>query len=88
MTLKKRGTSTSAVEVTHIDNLGFWIYVDDKEYFLSFKEYPWFKEATVKDITSVKLLHNFHLYWPLMDVDLEIDSLDNPQNYPLVYKPI
>jgi hypothetical protein len=86
MTLKKRGTSTLAVEVTHIDSLGFWLLVEEKEHFLSFEEYPWFKDAKVKDITNVKLLHGFHLYWPQLDVDLEIDSLDNPQNYPLIYK--
>lgn len=87
MTLRKRGTSTFAVEVSHIDNLGFWLCIEDKEYFLSFEEYPWFKEAKVKDITNVKLLHGFHLNWPQLDVDLEIDSLGNPLKYPLIYKP-
>jgi len=86
MTLKRRGTSILAVEVSHIDNLGFWLCVEDREYFLSFKEYPWFKEAKVKDITNVKLLHGCHLYWPQLDVDLEIDCLENPQDYPLIYK--
>jgi len=87
MTLKRRGTNTSEVEVSHIDNLGFWLWVRDKEYFLPFEEYPWFKEAKVKDITNVKLLHGCHLHWPQLDVDLEIDSLDNPLQYPLIYKP-
>jgi len=38
-------------------------------------------------IQNVKLLHGFHLYWPKLDVDLEIDTLENPEKYPLVYKP-
>jgi len=29
------------------------------------------------------LLHGFHLYWPDLDVDLEIDNLENPEKYPL-----
>ncbi|GAF68497.1 unnamed protein product, partial [marine sediment metagenome] len=56
------------------------------EYFLPYNDYPWFKEAKVKEILNVNLLHGYHLYWPELDVDLEIDSLDNPQNYPLKYK--
>jgi hypothetical protein len=71
--------------VSHIDTHGLWLWVKDKEYFLSYDEYPWFKEAKVNQILNVKLLHGFHLYWPELDVDLEIGSLDRPQNYPLKY---
>jgi len=37
-------------------------------------------------IQNVKLLHGFHLYWPKLDVDLEIDNLENPEKYPLKSK--
>ena len=86
MTLKTHGENTSEVEVSHIDIHGLWLCVDDKEYFLPYTDYPWFKEAKVKEILNVKLLHGCHLYWPELDVDLEIDSLENPQTYPLKYK--
>ena len=76
----------SEVEVSHIDSHGFWLCVEDKEYFLPYDEYPWFKEAKVKEILNVKLLHRHHLYWPALDVDLEIDSLENPHSYPLKYE--
>jgi hypothetical protein len=33
------------------------------------------------------LLHGYHLYWPELDVDLEIDDLENPEKYPLKWKP-
>ena len=74
------------LEVSHIDIRGFWLCVEDKEYFLPYNDYPWFKEAKVKEILNVQLLHGHHLYWPELDVDLEIDSLENPQKYPLEYK--
>ena len=74
------------VEVSHIDNHGLWLCVEEKEYFLSFEEYPWFKNAKIKEITDVQLLHGCHLHWPQLDVDLEIDSLENSQGYPLIYK--
>lgn len=86
MTLKTHGENTSEVEVSHIDVHGLWLCVDDKEYFLPYTDYPWFKEAKVKEILNVKLLHGHHLYWPELDVDLEMDSLENPQSYPLKYK--
>ena len=34
--------------------------------------------------TPVELHGRDHLYWPALDVDLELDSLDNPQRFPLV----
>jgi hypothetical protein len=33
-------------------------------------------------------LHGYHLYWPDLDVDLEIDNLKNPEKYPLKSKVI
>ena len=86
MTLKTRGKSTSEVEVSHINKHGFWLCIRDKEYFLPYDEYPWFKDAKVKEILNVQLLHGYHLYWPELDVDLEIDSLENPQDYLLKYE--
>ncbi|MBN2018638.1 MAG: DUF2442 domain-containing protein [Sedimentisphaerales bacterium] len=86
MKSKSRGKSTSAIEVTHIDSHGFWLYVNDSEYFLSYDEYPWFKQAKVKEILNVRLSHGCHLYWPDLDIDLELDCITNPQSYPLKYK--
>lgn len=84
-TLEIAGKSTSVVEVTHIDNHGFWIFVQEKEYFLGFSDYPWFKDARISEISNVSLLHGFHLYWPALDVDLELDCIKNPEKYPLKY---
>lgn len=86
MKLKQRGKSISKVEVLNISPHGIWIYVKGKEYFLPHKEYPWFKDATIKDIYIVQLLHNSHLHWPKLDVDLEVDSLENPERYPLIFR--
>ena len=74
------------VSVENITPFGIWLLVKRKEYFLPYKDYPWFKNQTIKSIQKVKLLHNFHLYWPDLDIDLEIDNLENPQKYPLKAK--
>ena len=85
-TLEMHGKTTSAVEVTHIDSHGFWIFIQEREYFLSFSEYPWFKDAKISEINNVSLSHGFHLYWPALDIDLELDCIKNPETYPLKYK--
>jgi len=72
-----------SVNVENITPFGIWIFVKGCEYFLSYQDYPYFKEQTLKAIQNVKLIHGFHLYWPDLDVDLEIDNLVNPEKYPL-----
>lgn len=80
----QRGRSTSAVEVTNISPHGFWLLIGEKERFVSFQEFPWFREATIAALTRVELPSGHHLYWPDLDIDLAVDSLDHPQRYPLV----
>ena len=81
----KNGKNIS-VSVENITPFGIWLLVKGKEYFLKYKDCPWFKNQTIKSIQNVKLLHGFHLYWPKLDVDLEIDNLENPEKYPLKAK--
>jgi len=71
------------VSVENITPSGIWIFVKEKEYFLIYKDYPYFKDQTLSSIQNVQLLHGYHLYWPELDVDLEIDNLENSQKYPL-----
>ena len=86
MKLKKAGKNISQAEITNISSQGVWIDVKDREYFMSYEEFPWFKDAKLKDILEVQLIHDHHLRWKTLDVDLDLDSLDNPKSYPLVYK--
>ena len=54
MKLKKAGDSTSQAEITNINTNGVWIDVKNKEYFMSYEEFPWFQDAMVKDIQSLR----------------------------------
>jgi hypothetical protein len=85
MKSSKRGAGIS-VNVENITPFGLWLFVNGQEYFLNYQDYPYFKEQTIKAIQTVKLLHGYHLYWPDLDVDLEIDNLENPEKYPLKSK--
>jgi hypothetical protein len=78
------GASTSRVEVTNVSPHGFWLFVDDQELFLSFADFPWFRDASIRAITRVELPSPHHLYWPELDIDLAVDSVTHPERYPLV----
>ena len=86
MKLKKHGESTSAIEVTNIDGMGFWIFDGSKEHYLSFSDFPWFADATIKAITHIEKESADHLFWPDLDVDLTLNMIDNPESYSLKYK--
>lgn len=77
------GTSISAAEVTNISGVGVWLLVDDRELFMPFAEFPWFADAPVRAILRVERPQPHHLYWPDLDVDLHIDSIEHPDKYPL-----
>ncbi len=80
------GKNISKAEVQNISKHGIWLFINDEEFFLPLKEYPWFKKAKIEDIYNLKLVHNKHLYWSKLDIDLSIDSLRNPEKYPLTYR--
>ena len=84
MKLKEHGKNILEVEVSGITKNGIWLFIKGKEYFLPFDEYPWFRKAMVDDIMQVKLLHENHLCWEVLDIDLHLDSLENLEQYPLI----
>ncbi len=80
------GTATSQAEVTNISRHGFWLLLDERELFLPFEEYPWFKRAPVEAILRLDRPQPDHLHWPDLDVDLSVDSIERPERYPLKAK--
>ena len=72
-------------QVTSIQRTGFWVIVDDKEYFIDFEDYPDFKKATVAQIHSLRRSMG-GLHWDELDVDIEIEALKHPEQYPLIFK--
>lgn len=81
-----RGKSTSAVEVTNVSKHGFWLLIHGREKFLPFEQFPWFKDVPISQLLHVELPQPHHLYWPDLDVDLALESLDHPDQFPLVSK--
>ena len=80
----RHGKPTSEVEVTNVSGHGFWLLLGDRELFLPFEQFPWFKEAQVGHILNVELPGPDHLYWPDLDVDLSVESIEHPERFPLM----
>lgn len=78
------GNDTSAVEVTNVSKHGLWLLIREKEVFLPFEKFPWFRDAPIGKVIHVELPSHQHLYWPELDIDLEVDSVLYPERYPLV----
>ena len=79
-----RGRRTSGAEVTNVSTSGFWLLVDDRELFAPFEQFPWFREAPIGHVLNVQRPHPHHLYWPDLDVDVALESIEHPERYPLV----
>ena len=79
-----RGKSTSVAEVTNVSQHGFWMLVDEREFFLPFEKFPWFRDVPVDQILKVERPQPTHLYWPDLDVDLAVESIEFPERFPLV----
>jgi hypothetical protein len=77
------GTAILDTEVLNISPRGFWLWVDKREYFLDFEDFPWFRDATIAQITEVKRVSADHFYWPTLDIDLHRASIEHPEQFPL-----
>jgi len=80
------GVPTSEIEVSLASNKGFWLLIDEEELFVPFSEFPWFQQASIQAVMTVEKPSSNHLYWPLLDIDLSIDSIRNPSAFPMFYK--
>jgi hypothetical protein len=78
------GESTSAAEVTNVSQHGLWLLLDEEERLLPFEHFPWCAEASIAQLTKVERPLPHHLYWPELDIDLHVESIDSPESFPLV----
>jgi len=78
------GLSTSQAEITHISQHGIWLLCDEKEYFLPYEKFPWFKNANISQVHDVKVLSRGHVYWESLDIDLSLSIIAEPEKFSLV----
>ena len=85
MDSSKIGINTSVCDITGIYDLGFWVLVEGREYFVPFSEYPGFKDSSVNQILKVKYLPPSQLHWVEIDMDIELQALAQPESFPLIF---
>ena len=83
MSSKPHGVLTSQVEVTNVSSHGLWLLAHGRELFLSYDDFPWFKEASIGSVTNVEEPSPGHFYWPELDVDLGLETIEHPERFPL-----
>ena len=83
MSSEPRGIGTSTVEVTNITTHGVWLLAGEREFFLSYSDFPFFKDVPVAKIIHVIEATPRHFHWPDLDVDLGIKTIEDPGRFPL-----
>ncbi len=86
MSLLQHGSSISTIEVTNISAHGVWLLAHGKELFMSYDDFPWFKDQSVKSIINVEEPSPGHFYWPDIDIDVTEEIIENPEKFPLKAK--
>lgn len=86
MILSPPGVVTSHCEVTNINQFGFWLLVDGHEYFVPFADYPAFRATTVAQIYDVDRIAPDQIYWPELDIDIDLSALEHPETFPLFFR--
>ena len=92
MSLSTHGVATSPnnkgiqAEVTNISVFGFWLLIENEEYFVPFADYPAFKQATIVQIYEMVVLSPTQFHWPELDIDIELTALQHPDKFPLQFQ--
>ena len=48
------GKGTSVVELSNVSPHGMWLLVDDREIYLPFAEFPWFRDASIAELSVIE----------------------------------
>ncbi len=58
------GKTILKTEVSNISSHEIWLLTQDRELFMSFNDFPWFKDMPVGKIINVEEPSTGHFYWP------------------------
>ena len=85
MNSSAHGIITLGTEVTHVSSHGIWLLSEGREYFLSYDDFPWFKDAPIGKVLNIEDASPGHFHWPDLDIDLGLDTIEHPEKYPLKF---
>ncbi len=72
-------------QITSIEDDGFWLLVQNEEFFVPFDRYPDFQNATIQQIFNFED-DGDEFYWADLDIDIELDALRHPERFPLIFQ--
>ncbi|HEX7122955.1 MAG TPA: DUF2442 domain-containing protein [Gemmatimonadaceae bacterium] len=83
MKASQGAVSSLDVELVTVSPEGFTLSLGDREVFVDFELFPWFREATIDEIANVTRPDPDRLHWERLDVDLSIDAIEHSEHSPL-----
>jgi hypothetical protein len=86
MNSRALGKDTLGVEITNVSSHGIWLLAHDQEWFMSYEDFPWFRDVPLVKIFNVEETSSNHFYWPDLDVDLTTEIMEHPERFPLKAK--
>jgi hypothetical protein len=88
MTSEPLGTNTLEAEVIGVSLSGILVSLHDgrRNLYLPFAKFPCFENGTIRQIQNVQRPSDGHLYWPDLDIDLAVESIEHPERFPLMSK--
>ncbi len=86
MNSSNAGDSISKLEVTNVSVHGIWVLYHERELFMSYDDFPWFKDKPIASIRKVKEFSEGCFNWPELDVDLTEEMIEHPERFPLKAK--
>ena len=72
-------------QITSVESDGFWLLVQNEEFFVPFDRYPSFQNATIQQIFNFED-DGEEFYWADLDIDIELDALRHPERFPLIFQ--
>ncbi len=70
------------VEVTRVSSRGIWLKAHDQKYFLSYYDFPWFKNKPMQAVLHVEESSPGEFFWPEINVNLGVATLESPHRHP------
>ena len=53
---------------------------------MSYDDFPWFKDAPGGKVLNVEEPNPGHFYWSDLDVDVGLETIEDPEKFPLKAK--
>lgn len=70
------------VEVTRVSSRGIWLKAHQQKFFLSYYDFPWFKNKSVQALLHVEEPLPGQFYWPELNLNLAMETLRAPHRHP------